>query len=40
MKRSCIVNIKGQDGVYVRGKEELKGVWKSHTEWLMNCINV
>ena len=30
------VRIKGEDGVNVRGKEELKEVWKSHFERLMN----
>ena len=29
------VKIKGKDGVHVRGKEKVKGVWKSNFERLM-----
>ena len=37
-KKERYVNkrIEGEDGVHLRGKEEVKGVWKSHFENLMN----
>ena len=34
--RDVHMRIKRKDGVHVRGKEEVKGVWKSHFERLMN----
>ena len=30
------VRIKGKDGIHIRGKVEVKGVWKSHFEHLTN----
>ena len=34
------VRFKEEDGVYVKGKEEVKGVRKSHLERLMESSNV
>ena len=34
--RGVYVKNKKEDGVFIRGKTEVKGVWKSHFERLMN----